>query len=631
MQGTVTAVTEEDAVLVRQTLGGDAGAFTVLVTRYRSLVSGIAYHYLSRYEDAQDVAQEAFVQAFLRLPDLREPAKFAPWLRRATMNLCADRLRKRGLQYLSLESLPEEARPCSEGESETIANRMLVRQALSRLSPPARLTVTLHYLGGYSQEEVAQMLEIPLNTVRSRLQSAKRKLREEMNLMETTNKDQSGNVLLPSDPPNREFARQVVAEAMRRGAEALEAYRKQDAVLEFEQALQTLAQWPPDEEQRQLKMQALWQKGRAITPYQSGSEQAIPLFEQALEIARELGDKASEAEKLQQLASVYFNTNHAKYAPKIVPAVEAAESLFAELGDLRRQGQCRRFLGDIRLQDNVARGRQDFEAALKLFEQADAPPDAAFCRAFLTLLNEVGEAQFSHGLIGRYSGVDGLKAQNGWIAHVIENNRIDWTWGTLDEKPLRLQRVFWQVGQLHPFFDANIQVGASWTKPADSYSQQPLTITATVLSDEETITVPAGTFAHCRLIEYVTIETDLPDAAPPDVKAGNRRELCGTRRAWYAPNVGIAQLHIQSALGDETTMQLHEYRIGTPDEENSAGENSSVYLPLAIGSHWAYGWAGLISEITAREVYTVTAQTNADSEPGIWCLEHYAYAFRKST
>lgn len=618
---------ENDACLVQRSQTGDADAFATLVGRYRGLAASIACHYLSHYEDAQDVAQEAFVQAYLRLPTLREPEKFAPWLRRATMNLCADRLRKRGLRCLSLDALTDEtltnAGARSHCGSEIFVTRMLVRQILTRLSPPARLTVTLHYLDGYSQEEVAQMLEIPLNTARSRLQAAKRKLREEMNMGHEVNTAKS---LVPPDPPAPEFARQIVAEAMRRGKEAMDAYRKQDAAQQYETVLQVLAQWPPDAEQQQLTMQALWQQAKAVDPYRSGYALAIPLFEQALAIARELGDRQGESEKLQHLAQVYFNTNRPEYAPKVGEYLKKAEAIFAALGDLRRQGQCRRFLGDIGLDENLARGRQDYEAALKLFEQADAPQDAAYCRAFLKLLAEVGEARFAQGLIGRFCGVDGLQAQNGWIAHAIEDCRIDWTWSDApEEQPLRQQRVFWQIGQLHPFFDANVNVGAGWTKPAASYSQQPLTATATVLSDSEILTVPAGTFAACRLIETVTTESNQPDSAPEDVKNGNREEFCGTRRAWYAPGVGIVQLHIAAANGNEATLQLQEYAI---KQEPAAHGGSSEYLPLAIGNRWAYGWAGLSSNITAREAYEVTAQLQPHSEAGIWCLEHYAYAFK---
>ena len=634
MRSTVkTADTVKDAWLVQRVVGGDMDAFTHLVTRYRGLVNSIAYHYLSHYEDAQDVAQEAFVQAYLRLSTLREPDKFASWLRRATMNLCAERLRKRGLRYLSLDALPEEtvAATCANlrTESETLATRMFIQQALSCLSPPSGLTVTLHYMGGYSQEEVAQILEIPINTVRSRLQAAKRKLREEINTMNEVN---NTNSVLSSGPDAPEFARRIVAEALRRGGEAMEAYRKQDAAQEYETALQTLAQWPPNRERQQLTMQALWQKAKAVDPYRSGYARSIPIFEQALAIARELGDRQSEAEKLQHLAAVYFNTNRPEYAPKAVSYLEQAEAIFAEVGDLRRQGQCLRFLGNIRLDANVASGRQTYEAALQLAIKAGAPQDAAYCSAFLKLLHEVGEKRFAQGLIGRFCGVDGLKAHSGWIAHAIEDCRIDWTWSDApEEQPLRLQRLFWQIRQLQPFFDANVKVGAGWTKPAASYSQQPLTATATVLSDTETVTVPAGTFVHCRLIEYVTMESDLPDSAPEDVREGSREELCGIRRAWYAPGVGIVQLHIVSANGMEATLQLQDYAIADRTaQEQPVEAGGADYLPLAIGNRWAYGWKGLSDEITAREAYQVTAQIQADTEPGIWCLEHYAYAYKNN-
>ena len=86
---------KDDAGMVRKAREGSREAFTALVGRYRDMVYGTAYHYLGNAEDAQDAAQEAFVSAYGRLGQLREPEKFAPWLRRLTLNGCADILRRR--------------------------------------------------------------------------------------------------------------------------------------------------------------------------------------------------------------------------------------------------------------------------------------------------------------------------------------------------------------------------------------------------------------------------------------------------------------------------------------------------------------------------------------------------------
>src|SRR5437870_3591629 len=91
-----TAVRLEDSELVGQAVAGSREAFAELVDRYRDMLCAMAYHYLGNSDDAEDVAQEAFVYAYLHLRELRDLEKFGPWLRRMTMSRCADVLRRRG-------------------------------------------------------------------------------------------------------------------------------------------------------------------------------------------------------------------------------------------------------------------------------------------------------------------------------------------------------------------------------------------------------------------------------------------------------------------------------------------------------------------------------------------------------
>jgi RNA polymerase sigma-70 factor (ECF subfamily) len=140
-------------------------------------------HHLGSFDDAQDAAQEAFVHAYLHLAQLRDPSRFGPWLRRIAANVCQDALRQRGpaLPSGSDDDLAaQQAQVAACDNDEQAVARLVVRAALGRLSDPLRLTVTLCYIDGYSHAEVADFLEIPVNTVRSRLRRAKAELREEL-------------------------------------------------------------------------------------------------------------------------------------------------------------------------------------------------------------------------------------------------------------------------------------------------------------------------------------------------------------------------------------------------------------------------------------------------------------------
>ena len=162
-----------DTELVRRALAGDKLAAGSLAERHRRLVLALAFRTLGNADDAQDVAQEALVTALQRLPELRDAGKFTSWLRHITLSLCADYRRRRGTRRLGepFSALSEAAEEVNYAEAYTL------RQAVAGLSEAHRTTFLLHYVGGWSREEVAAILGIPLNTVRSRLSAARRTLR----------------------------------------------------------------------------------------------------------------------------------------------------------------------------------------------------------------------------------------------------------------------------------------------------------------------------------------------------------------------------------------------------------------------------------------------------------------------
>src|SRR5437016_950642 len=94
-----------DADLVTRTRAGDITAFEALVRRYRGLVFGLAYHQLGRFEDAEDAAQEAMVEAYVKLGHLREPERFAGWLRRIVAGKAAEVARRRREEPLAPEAV----------------------------------------------------------------------------------------------------------------------------------------------------------------------------------------------------------------------------------------------------------------------------------------------------------------------------------------------------------------------------------------------------------------------------------------------------------------------------------------------------------------------------------------------
>ena len=186
-------------------------AYGELVGRFQDMAYAYAYSILGDFHLAQDAAQEAFVQAWQDLADLREPAAFAGWLRRIVFKHC-DRIRRR----VHGQSTPlEAAGPVASHEPDPAVAiqhaelREAVLAAVRALSEPQREVTSLFYINGYSQDEIAAFLELPVSTVKNRLHGARQRLRERMTNMVA---DELRSHPLPDD-----FRRRVLEEAFQAG------------------------------------------------------------------------------------------------------------------------------------------------------------------------------------------------------------------------------------------------------------------------------------------------------------------------------------------------------------------------------------------------------------------------------
>src|SRR5205823_578806 len=167
------AVTEdrEEAAWVDRARAGEEAAFRWLLSRYRERAVRLAAHVLRRPDEAEDVAQEAFIRAFRNLRSFRGDGRFYTWLYQIVIRVCLDRRRlSRWTAETPTEDLPHEA----GGPLESVGanSRLLVEALMNRLSPPMRAALVLRELEGLEYDEIAQVLGIPIGTVRSRLNAA---------------------------------------------------------------------------------------------------------------------------------------------------------------------------------------------------------------------------------------------------------------------------------------------------------------------------------------------------------------------------------------------------------------------------------------------------------------------------
>jgi RNA polymerase sigma-70 factor, ECF subfamily len=181
---------EDDAAAVERCRKGDIAAFEPLVEKYRQRVWRLAYNVLRDREEAWDVAQEAFIRAYQALPAFRGQSAFYTWLFRIVMNVASDRARSRAARgrAFGTERVPEEEwdrvmvdKPAGEQAPDEAAasaqDRARIMQALATLSPQHRDIIMLSDIEGLSYKEIADVLEIPMGTVMSRLHNARRRLR----------------------------------------------------------------------------------------------------------------------------------------------------------------------------------------------------------------------------------------------------------------------------------------------------------------------------------------------------------------------------------------------------------------------------------------------------------------------
>lgn len=176
----------DDRTLVESARAGDEKAFEEIVRRYQRQVSNAIYLTLGSRQDVEDLAQEVFVRAYRSLDRVAVGQSLFSWIYRIAVNVAIDELRRRKVRrFLSLEGLGEfSGRENVASEEETPAGRLLagerseqIRLALQRLSPTSRTVLLLREYEGLSYREIADVLHITEQAVKSRIFRARDELR----------------------------------------------------------------------------------------------------------------------------------------------------------------------------------------------------------------------------------------------------------------------------------------------------------------------------------------------------------------------------------------------------------------------------------------------------------------------
>jgi len=168
------------AALVIRVREGDTPAFAEIVRRFEDMAVAYGYSLVGDFQLAEDAAQEAFLEAYVCLGQLREPAAFPGWFRRIVLKQCDRITRRKPLTFETLEA--EQQVPALEGgrdEAEDDSEmKSQIWTAIDALPEHERAAVMLYYFSGYSQQEVSEFLGVAVTAVKKRLHSARGQLRE---------------------------------------------------------------------------------------------------------------------------------------------------------------------------------------------------------------------------------------------------------------------------------------------------------------------------------------------------------------------------------------------------------------------------------------------------------------------
>ena len=180
----------DELKLIKKAQKGDVGAFEKIITEYQSVVYSISYRYADNVHDAADMAQEEFLKMFKTINTFRFKSKFSTWIYRVATNTCLDMVksRRRTDSAVSFGSFddddggfaaePADTRFMPDERLEAAEAKDVVNRAIGELSDEYRTVIILRDIRGLSYEEIADVVDCSVGTVKSRISRARRNLRE---------------------------------------------------------------------------------------------------------------------------------------------------------------------------------------------------------------------------------------------------------------------------------------------------------------------------------------------------------------------------------------------------------------------------------------------------------------------
>ena len=550
---------KNDETLVELTLLGNDKAYEELVTRYGKLVTSVAYRVTGNRFSSEDAAQDAFVFAWMKLDTLRERSKFSAWVSKIARNTA------RNIMFHYQNTVPDlsldvvsyfESDDSDDPEVAIIADSEgeELREAVESLTEKIRETVKLHYFDGYSVKEIAEMLSLPAGTVKWRLSEGRKQLRKGYGVMEKTIYDEN----------------ETLETRVLRQVNELKKWRRRNDKSGFEKeyrevlaAVDSLS----DADKKNFALAEVLLLGYWFVPGERNDETLSRIKE------------AAEASHNDEIMQGVVGCENDKYGG------EDKLNFMREKIEALREGGYRLALGyEIfwYARELLKTGRRD-EAIGELHKVMEVlePSDVYYAIAAASLKGEE--------LRGAVNMCDET-VQVVEIGGVIER----------DADKLCLydhSGCGWSNYSDNLFMDLSLCDGIildTSLKPGESFVSSDGKLTYTVKSDSETVTVPAGTFEGCTLIEVCGFHHTEPI----------------TLEALFAPGVGIVKQQVEYFGKGE--WELSEY--------SCVKGGSHELLPLDAGNRWEYALTA--NDGLFKDVKSVFEVTFADSVRAVF--SHHA-------
>lgn len=530
--------------LVERAIRGDTSAFASLVEKYQGMVCGLAYDSIGCFAEAEDIAQDTLVDAYRKLPSLRDPRKFGGWLRTAAINKIRTWVRRKAAHRERLtdpNAIQEPTRNASGAdEPDAVSLRESVLDAVKKLPLNERLAITLYYMDGQSYADIAGFLNVPVTTVKARMHAGRKRLRKEMmDMVETT---------FEAEKPGHNLAVRVLRKALSQAKLARKNREYENLQALCGKALEALDGLPPTPKRQKAKMEVLLWHGETTEEWLNRPAEAVANYRKALELATAIGDSEGQTQAMEAI--------------------------------LVTNGRA----GDFEAMKTAA------QEGLALSRDSDNADLLAFCTAGVDLcedperrtdLTATGGFVLGHLCVFDHDGAWHLEQPRRWTRCSEAdkpNVSVNFRCG-IPAHPMVLAFVYGPERLL----PRNPRVGKRWQGAfgsdfwlVDMNVKRPLVGRTVVEADDETITVPAGRFPKC-----LKLKTVIEAAGKPPSKEALLSYPLGTRWMWFAPGTGLVKL-----IWVDSYDQLTDIVLVNSHQESK----STQYLPLKTGNWWTYQW-----------------------------------------